>query len=114
MATPTNTPPDDPEAAALDLLVEAAETATGSTAFRPALQDLAGLLHAESALAGLRWFDARLVAGAVSFDACTADDPVRSLRARAGAVRASRGPCCIDAAGVARALDVAATILGGM
>jgi len=111
MTTSTSTSPADPEAAALDLLVQAAETATGSTAFRPVLQDLAGLLHAESALAGLGWPDARVVAGTVSFDACTADDPVRSLRARASAVRDGRGRHCIDPAGVAQALVIAADLL---
>ena len=87
-----DTPPADPESAALDLLVDAAAAATGSTAFRDVLQDLAGALHAEGALAGLAWADARLVAAAVSFDACTAADPVGSLRGRAAVVRAGRGP----------------------
>jgi hypothetical protein len=45
--------PADPEAAALDLIVTAAEEATGSTAFREVLQDFCGLLHAQGALAGL-------------------------------------------------------------
>jgi len=111
MTTTINTPPADPETAALDLLVQAAEAATGSSAFRAVLQDLAGALHAEGVLAGLAWVDARLVAGAVSFDACTAADPVGSLRGRAAAVRAGRGPRCIDPAGVAQALDGAATVL---
>lgn len=111
MATTISTPPADPESAALTLIVEAAEAATGSTAFRAVLQDLAGALHAEGALAGLSWVDARLVAAAVSFDACTAADPVGSLRRRAAALRAGRGPRCIDPAGIAQALDVAATVL---
>lgn len=106
--------PTNPETAALDLLVDAAETAAGSTAFRAALQDLAGVLHAEEALAGLAWSDARLVAAAVSFDACTAGDPVGSLRRRAVAVRGGRGPRCLNAAGVAQALDVAAAVLAVM
>lgn len=114
MTTPTSTPPADPESAALDVLVQAAEAATGSTVFRAALQDLAGALDAEGALAGLAWVDARLVAAAVSFDACTAADPVGSLRRRAGAVRAGRGPRCVDPAGIAQALDVAATVLDVM
>jgi hypothetical protein len=110
--TTTSTAPADPESAALDLLVQAAEDATGSTAFRAVLQDLAGLLHAEGALAGLEWMDARLVAAAVSFDVCTAADPVGSLRRRAAAMRSGRGrPRCVDPAGIAQALDVAATVL---
>jgi hypothetical protein len=109
-----HTPPTDPESAALELLVRSAETATGSTAFRAVLQDVAGALHAESALAGLAWFDARLIAAAVSFDACTAADPVGSLRRRAAAVRTGHGPRCVDPAGIAQALDVAATVLDVM
>lgn len=111
MTTTVHALPADPEGAALDLLVQAAEAATGSTAFRAVLQDLAGLLHAEGALAGLAWADARLVAGTVSFDVCNAADPVGSLRSRAAAVRAGRGPRCSDPAGVAQALDVAAAVL---
>ncbi|MES3638449.1 amino acid aminotransferase, partial [Mycobacterium intracellulare] len=68
MTSAIDTLQTDPETAALELLVPAAETATGSTGFRAVLQDLAGLLHAEEALAGLAWVDARLVAAAVSFD----------------------------------------------
>jgi hypothetical protein len=78
------------------------------------MTDLAGALHAEGALAGLVWVDARLVAAAVSFDVCTAADPARSLRSRAIAVRAGRGPRCVDPAGIAGALDVAATVLDVM
>ncbi|OBA60926.1 amino acid aminotransferase [Mycobacterium sp. 1100029.7] len=111
MTTATSTPPADPESAALDLLVRSAETATGSTAFRAVLQDLAGALHVEGAFAGLVWVDARLVAAAVSFDVCTATDPVESLHRRAAAVRAGRGPRCVNPAGIAQALDVAATVL---
>lgn len=104
----------DPEAAALELLVDAAEVATGSAAFRAVLQDVAGALQVEGALAGLAWADAQLVAAAVSFDACTAADPIGSLRGRAAAVRAGRGPRCVDPAGIAHALDVAATVLDVM
>lgn len=114
MTITVNTPLTDPELAALDLLVRAAEDATGTTAFRAVLQDLAGALHAEGALSGLAWADARLVAAAVSFEMCTAGDPVRSLRRRATALRAGRGPRCVDDAGVAQALDVAATVLDVM
>jgi hypothetical protein len=114
MTITTSITPADPESAALELLVQSAEAATGSTAFRAVLQDLAGALHVEGALAGLAWVDARLVAGAVSFDACTCADPVGSLRRRAAAVRAGRGPRCEDSADVAQALDVAATVLDVM
>lgn len=114
MTTIISTPPADPESGALELLVDAAETATGSTAFRAVLQDLAGALDVEGALSGLAWPDARLVAAAVSFDVCTAGDPVRSLRGRAAVVRAGRGPRCVNPAGIAQALDVAATVLDVM
>lgn len=114
MTTAIDTLPADPETAALDLLVQAAEAATGSTAFRAVLQDLAGLLHGEGALAGLAWVDARLVAAAVSFDVCTAANPAGSLRGRAAVVRAGRGPRCVDIAEVAQVLDVAATVLDVM
>jgi hypothetical protein len=114
MTTSFETPPADPESAALELLVRSAETATGSTAFRAVLQDVAGALHAEGALVGLAWSDARLVAAAVSFDACTAADPVASLRRRAAALRTGRGPRCVNPAGIAQALDVAATVLDVM
>jgi hypothetical protein len=107
-----------PETAALDLQVRAAEIITGGTAFRAVLQDLAGAVHAEGALSGLVWGDARLVAAAISFDACLVDDPVRSLRSRAAAVRArvafEMQPMCVDAVGVVQALDVAATVLDGI
>lgn len=114
MTTIISMPPADPESAALDLIVRAAEAATDSRAFRAVLQDLAGVLHAEGALSGLAWVDARLVAAAVSFDVCTAEDPVGSLRRRAAAVRAGRGPRCADRAGVVQALDVAATVFDAM
>ncbi|WP_234797932.1 hypothetical protein [Mycolicibacterium neoaurum] len=57
------------------------------------------------------WVDARLVAGTVSFDVCAATDPVGSLRQRAATVRAGRGADCVNPAGVAQALDIAATVL---
>jgi hypothetical protein len=43
-------------------------------ACREALQDYCGVLHAEGAFAGMTWPDAKQVAAAVSFDACTRDD----------------------------------------
>lgn len=115
MTITRTTTPLDPEAAALDLLVRAAETATGSTAFREPMQDLAGALHAEGALAGLVWGDARLVAASIGHDACTLGDPVRALRNRAATVRAGTwGAWCADPEGVAQALGTAATILDVM
>ena len=54
--------------------------------------------------------DARLVAAAVSSDACIAT--VRSDRY--AVVRAGRGRRCDDPAGVAQALDIAATVVDVM
>src|SRR4051812_5499383 len=87
MKTAISTPPADPESAALDLIVHAAE-AVGSTALRAVLQDLAGALQVEGALAGLAWDDARLAAAGIAYDALTSDDPVGSLQIRAGSMRA--------------------------
>lgn len=87
MTTTISTPPADPESAALDLIVQAAE-AVGGTALRAVLQDLTGALQVEGAFAGLVWDDARLAAAAIAYDALTDDDPVGSLRIRAGSMRA--------------------------
>jgi len=86
-----------PEAAALDLLMRSAETATARTAFRAALQDLAGALHVDSP--ALVWGDAKLAAAAIAHDACMVDDCVRALRDRAGA--GAGRPCVRARAGVA-------------
>ncbi|WP_407559573.1 hypothetical protein [Mycobacterium paraintracellulare] len=63
-------------------------------------------MHATGALASL--VDARLVAAAVWFDAGTSADPVGSPRRRAAA------PAAALLAGIAGALDVAATVLDVM
>lgn len=105
---PTN--PADPEAAALDLIVRATETATGSTAFRAVLQELAAALQAEGALAGLRWDDAKLAAAAIAFDVVMSPAPVRSLRTRAECVL-DGWPATVDQAATARALNTAASLV---
>lgn len=107
------TDPADPEAAALNLIIEAAETATGSTAFRAVLQDLAGLLQVEGALAGLTWPDAKLAAAAIAFDAVMSPRPARSLRTRADCVL-DGWPATVDRASVARALRTAAVLVAGL
>lgn len=113
--TLTAPPPADPESDALRLVIHAAETATGSTAFREPMTDLAAALLVARAFTGLVWGDARLAAAAIAYDACTADDPVRALRDRAAALRAGRwASWCADRVGVARALNTAATILDTM
>lgn len=114
--TTTYTPPihpADPEAAALDLIVEAAEAATGSTAFRAVLQDVAGLLQVEGALTGLTWPDARLVAAAIAFDVVMSPSPARSLRTRANRIL-DGWPATVEEASVARALNTAAALVVGL
>jgi hypothetical protein len=70
---------------------------------------------AEGALAGLVWADARLTAAAIAYDALTDDDPVGSLRIRAGSMRAGYWDRhCANPEGIAQALDVAATVLDVM
>ncbi|WP_201408101.1 hypothetical protein P6281_17135 [Mycobacterium sp. 5-140-3-2] len=51
-----------------------------------------------------------MLVAALSFDACLRGIPAGSMRSRASAVRAGRWPC-EDRAGVARALDIAATLI---
>lgn len=54
--------------------------------------------------------DGELLVAALSFDVCLRSDPACSMRSRAAAVRAGRWPCA-DRVGVARALDLAATLI---
>ena len=85
--------PADPEAAALDLIVAAAEEVTGGTVFRQPLRFFCSLPADEGVLGGLTWHDARLVAAAISFDACTENNPAASLRFRARIVGGGGGEC---------------------
>lgn len=105
--------PADPETAALNLIVELPTEFTPSNgAFREVLQDYCGLLQAEGAFADLTWPDAKQVAAAVSFDACTNDDAAGSLRGRAAAAQSGRdGMPWEDRDGVVRALNIAAEVL---
>jgi hypothetical protein len=79
-AVPTN--PADPESAALELIVQLPTRLLATHAFTPVLQDFCGLLHAESALVGLSWNDARQVWWRQSLDARQHDDAAPVLRAR--------------------------------
>jgi hypothetical protein len=84
-----------------------------SDAFRTVLQDYASVLHAEGALAGLCWRDARHVAAAISFDVVNRDDAADFLRNRARNVLAGvDNVAWHDRDGAARALNVAAAVLG--
>lgn len=116
MTTATYTPPADPadpEAAALDLIVRAPEAATGSTAFRAALQELAAALQAAGALSGLTWPDAKLVAAAIAFDCAISPWPVRSLRTRADCVL-DGWPATVDREAVTQALRTAANLVAAL
>lgn len=111
MTITVDTPPTNPETAALDLIVRIAESVAGGAALRASLQDFAGALHIEGALSGLSTTDdARLAAATIAEAACTADDPVGALRIRAAAFRTGCWDCA-DPRGLAQALDGAATVL---
>lgn len=115
--TTTGTLPADPESIALDLIVRIAESVTGATALRAALQHLAGVLQLEGAMSGLSTIpDARLAAASIADAACTADDPVGSLRIRAASMRAGcwSDPQCMNPAVLAQVLDAAATVLDAL
>ncbi|WP_156746715.1 hypothetical protein [Mycobacterium sp. E2733] len=58
----------------MDLIVQLPAKLLDTHAFTEVLQDLCGPLHAEGALAGLCWDDARQVAAAVALGACDHDD----------------------------------------
>jgi hypothetical protein len=76
------TDPPDPESAAQDLIVQLPATLLDTSAFTSVLQDLCGLLHAEGALAGLSWHDARQIAAAMAFDYDRAPGPRGQLNRR--------------------------------
>lgn len=105
--------PTDPEAAALDLIVQLPGQVMHTDQFLPILQDYCGMLHAEGAFTGLSWADAKQVAAAVAFDACTRDDGAEVMRNRArNALAGADDMPWQDREGVARALNIAATVLG--
>lgn len=74
------------------------------------LADLNSELDAAGVFTGLPIDDGELLVAALSFDVCLRADPAGSMRTRASAVRAGRLPC-EDRGGVARALDLAATLI---
>ena len=106
--------PDDPETAALELIVRVPTDVLGHDwPPRDALQDLASLLHAEGALAGLSWHDARHAATAIVVDAITRDDAAEFLRGRADRARdGSDNMEWDDREAMARALTIGAAVLG--
>ncbi len=74
------------------------------------LADLNAELDAAGVFTGLAADDAELLVATLSFDVCLRGDPAHSMRTRAAAVRAGEWPCA-DRAGVACALDLAATMI---
>jgi hypothetical protein len=105
--------PADPEAAALDLILRLPGQIMHTDAVTEVLQDYCGALHAEGAFAGLSWGDAKAVAAAVSFDVTTREDAADSLRNRARNVLAGTDNMpWHNRDGAARALNIAATVLG--
>ena len=111
---PTN--PTDVEAAALELIVRLPRevlTDECPDELTAALQDYAGVLHAEGAFAGLSWADAKAIAAAVSFDVMQRDDAADFLRNRARNVLAGTDNMeWHNREHAARALNIAATVLG--
>jgi hypothetical protein len=67
-------------------------------------------LDAAGVFSALPVDDGDLLVAALSFDVCLRHDPAQSMLSRASAVRAGRWPCA-DRDGVARALDIAATLV---
>jgi hypothetical protein len=104
--------PADPAAAALELIVRFPETILHTDAFRPVLQDYAGALDAEGAFTGLSWSDAKNIAAAVAFDLTQRDDAQEFIAKRARNVLGGDGMMWDDQWGAARALNIAATVLG--
>jgi hypothetical protein len=106
--------PTDPEAAALELRlpVEILHPQFPDM-LTEVLQDYCGVLDAEGAFAGLSWADAKNIAAAVSFDAVTRDDAADFMRNRARNVLAGTDNMDWENRdGAARALNIAATVLG--
>lgn len=104
--------PDDPEDAALNLLVRVPCDLLGYDQLREALQEYAGLLQVTSCFAHMSWPDAKAVAAALAFDAITRDDPSAFMRHRAESVRSGRsGIDWDDPAAVAAAFETAADLL---
>ncbi len=114
-STTTHTPPDnpaDPEAAALDLIVRMPEAVLHRDDFRSVLQEYCSLLDAEGCFAGLSWSDAKNIAAAVAFDLVCRDDAQEYIAQRARNVREGDSSMWDDQEGAARALDIAAKVLG--
>lgn len=110
MANAVDTPPTDPESAALDLLVRIAETRPRATALHAVMRELAGALQLDGALAGLADLaDARLTAATIAEVVVSTEDPAGALRIRAAIFRAGCRDCSNPRL-LADALDGAARV----
>jgi hypothetical protein len=112
--------PADPEAAALELIVRLPSSLSARLAVAAQnfglveiLQDYCSVLDAEGAFAGLSWSDAKQIAAAVSFDVVTREDAADFILNRARNVLAGTDNMpWQNRELVARALNIAATVLG--
>jgi hypothetical protein len=109
-AVPDN--PADPEAAALELIVRLPQEILHRDDFTPVLQEFCSVLDAEGCFPGLSWSDAKSIAAAVSFDLVSRDDAQEFIAQRARNVLGGDGMTWDDQQGAARALNIAATVLG--
>ncbi|MCF6386528.1 amino acid aminotransferase [Mycobacterium sp. MBM] len=104
--------PADPVSAALELIVRVPADLLGVEHLRAALQELTLMLDAADAFVGLTWLDARQVAAAVAYDACSGQDAAVSMRRRAVNVRSDSGRTVWDnPVRAAAALDIAAEVM---
>jgi hypothetical protein len=105
--------PADPQVAACELIVRLPEAVMGDAGAWFVLQELAVMLDAEATFTGMSWYDARHAATAIMLDALERDDAPKFLRARAErAENRSDGMSWDDPAKMARALSIAAMVLG--
>jgi hypothetical protein len=104
--------PADPEAAALELIVRLPQEILNRDDFTPVLQEFCSMLDAEGCFVGLSWSDAKSIAAAVSFDLVSREDAQEFIAQRARNVLGGDGAMWDDRQGAARALNIAAAVLG--
>jgi hypothetical protein len=106
--------PTDPEAAALELIVcMPSDFMHADATVTQALQDYAGALDVESCFSGLSWVDCKPIAAMICFDVTQRDDAADFMRGRArNAMSGVDGLPWADRQGAARALNIAAAVLG--
>jgi hypothetical protein len=105
--------PDNPEAAALELIVRMPEVVTGDASARDILQELTSMLEVEGTFTGMSWHDAKHAAVAIVVDALERDDSAEFLLGRARRARdGSDGMRWDDPAAMERALTIGAKVIG--